>query len=127
MDELGRHSTKWTEKTQMQMRDLECMSIKYPPPPLSPITRKEVINDNEDEEHSAHSRSAAAAAADRYGFHDHIVPLPMKMSVSGHLPSTTPSYGLKGSLANIHGNEYEVSSSTFLLPCLFSPRHPRFH
>lgn len=94
LDELGRHSTKWSEKQQIQM---ECMSVKYPPPPLSPITRKEVIND----EDSSHRM-------DRYGFHDHVMqstPPPMKMSHGGG----GSSYALKGSVTNIPTNDYEVS------------------
>ena len=105
MDELGRHSTKWTEKQAIQMRDMECMSVKYPMPPLSPIPRKELINDGVDDgDGGSHTR---IPGSDRYGFHDHVMPPPMKMSGGGGLQQST--YDVKGSIANIQSNDYEVS------------------
>lgn len=127
LDELGRHSTKWTEKQQIQIRDMECMSVKYPPPPMSPITRKDVINNhhNDDADDDAGEEGSHTAipspGIDRYGFSDHVMlPPPMKMmsSSGGHhhgatgLQMSSPSqYDLKGSVANIQTNDYEVSRS----------------
>lgn len=118
MDELGRHSTKWTEKQQIQIRDMECMSVKYPPPPMSPITRKDVINDHEgggDTGEEGSHTAIPSASMDRYGFHDHVMlPPTLKMMSSGHhnaaaMGLQSSQYDLKGSLANIQSNDYEVS------------------
>ena len=104
MDELGRHSTKWTEKQAIQMRDMECMSVKYPMPPLSPIPRKDLINEGVDDGDGSHT---IVPGSDRYGFLDHVMPPPMKMSGGGGLQQST--HGVKGSIANIPTNDYEVS------------------
>lgn len=101
LDELGRHSTKWTEKHHIQMRDLECMSVKYPPPPLSPITRKDVINGNEvGGGGDGHMMVASATSMDpRYGFHDHLMQ-PIKMP----LPHAELS-----AQTSVMQNDYEVN------------------
>lgn len=113
LDELGRHSTKWTEKQQIQIRDMECMSVKYPPPPLSPITRHDIISGDDPEE--VNGSQTIIPGGDRYGFHDHIMhPPPMKMS--GHHAAAIglqqSAYHSKGSISNIPTKEFEVSDTT---------------
>lgn len=121
LDELGRHSTKWTVKQQIQIRDMECMSVKYPPPPLSPITRKDVMNggrgDDDDPEDGGGGGHTVipGRGIDRYGFGgDHVMPPPMKMTGHHHHHPHHAAIGLqtydsKGSVANIPANDYEVS------------------
>lgn len=95
------------------MRDLECMSVKYPPPPLSPITRKDVINDGDDE-------TGSHRTMERFGYHDHVMPPPMKMSLGGSSTAAGipgQNYGFKGSVANIPTNDYEVSVRGEVIHC----------
>lgn len=115
LDELGRHSTKWTEKQQHQIRDMECMSVKYPPPPLSPITRNDLINDHQHHRHpESDDAEEGSQTAERYGFQDHIV-MPMKMSSGsgGHQHQGSmgwSTYDQKISTGNLLSNEREVSA-----------------
>lgn len=124
MDELGRHSTKWTEKQQIQIRDMECMSVKYPMPPLSPLPRKDVINGHDQQSMEGMHTVLPDTDIDRYGFHDHVMPPPMKMSGHHHaaIGLQTSTYDLKGSAAgnmmmnNGHPNEFEVGG---MCVCVF--------